>query len=88
MKVTKSNDIYKAVDVLIVQLRTEGAASLADALHHRMHSVSWTTQSELLEELQSVLSTELDSGMATISGTLQRHVREVLTIINLALDPR
>jgi hypothetical protein len=55
-----TGDLYKAVDELIVKLREAGNAELADVLDHRVHKVAWTSGSELLDELHTVLSKKTD----------------------------
>ena len=82
MEISNTKDVYSAIEEVIARLRKEGATDLADTLHHRLHSVSWTTSSELLEELQSVLNTALQSPPLRISSTLQQLMKDTLAVIN------
>jgi hypothetical protein len=50
------DDLYAAVDDLIAELNSINRSQLADVLHHRLHTVSWASGSELLEELRSLLT--------------------------------
>jgi preprotein translocase subunit SecE len=77
-----SDNLYAEVDSLIAELRKGGATRLADTLHHRLHTVTWTTRDELLEELQSVLGTALESHTTTLSSILRGQVNTLLTSIS------
>ena len=49
------DEFYNAVERLIVSLRSNMHEQEANIIDHRMHIVSWTTSSELLDELSEVL---------------------------------
>ena len=49
------SEFHEAIEALIASLRDGAHALEADILDHRMHRASWTTSSELLEELAQVL---------------------------------
>ncbi len=73
-------DVYPAVDELVVDLKTSGESRLAAILHHRMHQVAWTTGSELLEELQDVLAGALKSE-AKLPQSLKKQMERILHVI-------
>ena len=47
------DDVYPAVEELIVMLKSRADTNLGAIFDHRMHSVHWTTRAELLGELRS-----------------------------------
>lgn len=56
MKEVKTiQDVFPAVDELIAFLRDHGDEELARSLYHRLHHVSWTSGSELYEELRDIM---------------------------------
>jgi hypothetical protein len=72
-------NLHRAVDDLIAKLRDGGNAELAGVLDHRLHKVVWTSGSELLDELHTVLSKALQSPKAPVS-----EIRGVLEMIDAA----
>jgi hypothetical protein len=52
-------DIYTSVDALVAELNSLKLSGLANTLSFRVHKVAWTSGSELLEELQAVMSEAL-----------------------------
>ena len=54
-----TDDIYQDIDGLIIELRNLGANAISDRLHLLIHESSWTTCSELFEELLKPLSESL-----------------------------
>jgi len=53
--ITTIQDVYPAVEELIPLLKEQGYTELSCILEHRMHEVTWTSASELYEELRDVL---------------------------------
>ena len=80
--VQTSQDVYPAVGELIALLEEAGHQRVAVVLRHRMYEVSWTSGSELLEELKKVLEgfTALDA--RTIDGALVDQMRAIIRVID------
>ena len=55
MQEREENPVYIEVESLIKLLRSQGHQRLSDILCHRMYDVAWTTGSELMDELTTVL---------------------------------
>jgi hypothetical protein len=68
---------YDCFEDLITQLRAEGHARTADILHHRLHVVAWTTGSELLGELGTVIL-KFQRSTPSISPPLQQALSRSL----------
>jgi bifunctional pyridoxal-dependent enzyme with beta-cystathionase and maltose regulon repressor activities len=75
-------DVYPAVEELIVELNRTTHSHLASILDHRMHQVAWSTGSELLEELQAVLREALDLQKEGMPESLVIQVQRVIQIID------
>ena len=73
-------DVYPAIDELIVELKAAGCTHLAAILDHRMHQVSWSARSELFEELNDILTKALGSQEPTPPEALQQLERVLLVI--------
>lgn len=50
------NKIYNELESLIVLLKSDGNDRLAKILEHRIYKISWTSSTELLENIQSILN--------------------------------
>jgi len=74
-------DVYPAVDELVVELKAAGHSSLATVLRHRMHTVAWTARSELLEELQDVLGRALRLDDLALPEVLKNQIERLLLVI-------
>jgi hypothetical protein len=85
-KVRAIQDVYPAVEEIIVNLSSQGNSRLAEILHHRMHVVAWTSGSELLEELQNVLLLALESNDENLSDASKTQIKEVLDVIGVYFD--
>ena len=81
IQVKTIEDVYPALDELVVEFKTAGYPRLATILHHRMHQVAWTARSELFEELQNVLTKALESDGATLPELLKEQINRVLLAI-------
>jgi hypothetical protein len=80
------DDVYPALDELVVELNAFGEPRLAAILHHRMHQVAWTARSELFEELQSVLSKAVACDDTKLPQSLKEQIERVLRIIRNFLN--
>jgi hypothetical protein len=73
------DDLYSAVDELITELNSLNRTQLAGALSHRLHIVAWTTGSELIEELRSLLSEALSAHGEPLSHAAEQKIQHILT---------
>lgn len=87
MEVRAPEDPYPMVEDLIVRLRRDGASRLAAILDHRMHKVAWTSASELLEELRTVLG-HVDKGTEPMTEQTQAALARVIAGIDALLGER
>ena len=71
---------YDCFEELITQLRAEGHVRTADILHHRLHVVAWTTGSELLGELGTVIL-QFQRSTPSISATIQQSLSRSLEMV-------
>jgi len=85
IKVTTVDDIYPAVDELVIGLRASGQVRLANILHHRMHQVAWTTRSELFTELGNVLRHAMEADK-NICGSEREQVERIMHVLNECLN--
>jgi hypothetical protein len=84
-RVQTIEDVYPAIDELIVELRAFAGSNLANILDHRMHRVAWTDRAELLEELQRVLSKTLEDKSLKLPEPAERQIQLVLQVIGAFL---
>ena len=80
IQIQSPDDIYPAVVELIALLKQHPTSKLSAILDHRMHKVAWTTGSELLEELRSVL-TKVRSDEA-FDADILAQVERLIAVIN------
>jgi hypothetical protein len=69
------DDVYKAVEALVRTLKADGETKPAHVLEHRMYKVSWTSSSELLEELEPVHN-RLRSVHSGLSDKARAHAKD------------
>jgi hypothetical protein len=72
-----SEDVYTAVAELIRVLKAQGQQKIVTLLEHRMYRVSWTSSSELFEELENVLKNflaENKSGLNDQTIAIAEHI--------------
>jgi hypothetical protein len=81
IQVQTIEDVYPAVDELAVELKAAGHPRWAAILHHRMHMVAWTTRSELFEELQNVLTGDMESDGAKLPELLKEQIDRVVLVV-------
>jgi hypothetical protein len=75
------NDLYAEVDKLIAKLKSSRNARLADALQYRLHKVAWTSGSELLDELATLLEEAARDGDRNLESELQQDIKVILGAI-------
>ena len=71
-------DIYTSVDALVAELNSLKLSGLANTLSFRVHKVAWTSRSELLEELQAVMSEALRVDGGSLPPSIKREIEEIL----------
>lgn len=81
INVQRVEDVYPALDELIVQLKLAGLSRSAAIIHHRLHEVAWTTSSELFEELQRALTGTLESDGSKLPELLRGQIERILLVI-------
>ena len=75
------DDLYTEVDKLIAELRGSGHDRLAAVLFHRLHGVAWTSGSELLDELATILKEATQSSSGKLAPDLRQHVEDILSAL-------
>jgi len=75
-------DVYPALDELIIELKAAGELRLSELIHHRTHVVAWTARSELFEELQNVLGKALTSSEVKLPRLVKEQIEQVLLVIS------
>jgi hypothetical protein len=75
------DELYTAVEELIAELNSLDRAKLAGALSYRLHNVAWTTSSELLEELRSLLTEASRGDGEHLPVAVEQKVRYILSAI-------
>lgn len=73
-------DLYPAIDEIIIELGKYNP-NLATLLEYRMHKAAWTTRSELFEELERVISSNLRDGANDMPKDVQVQLERILTVI-------
>jgi len=81
IKIQTITDVYPAIEELIIELRTVPQLKLADTLHHRMHMVTWTSGSELLEELQNIFTDTLQSSDVKFPAPIENQIQQIMHVI-------
>ena len=71
-------DFYNFIDGLCDRLQKDGFTAIAQKISYLIHKVSWTTSSELLEELRNTLG-QIDKNKLSVS--VQGQVDMCLNII-------
>lgn len=76
--INKIEDIYPAIDELIKILASENEQRISNILQHRMYKVSWTSRSELLEELQRILKEYLQKERSNLDKLIVSRIEDIL----------
>lgn len=85
IKITKIEDVYAAIDELIKVLAQKNEQRVSDILDHRMYKVSWTSSSELFEELQGILRNFLQEKRSNLDNLIVGQIEEILKTIERSL---
>jgi len=86
MRSYESNQqFYDHIDEVVVLLRNEGYIGIADQVDYLLHSVAWTTTSELFGELRNRFEQALNSGTPLLSST-DAQLRGFVTTIDQAWE--
>jgi hypothetical protein len=88
IQVQTVDDVYPALDEVVVELNATVQSRLATILHHRMHQVAWTARSELFEELRDVLTDALKSDPGKLTVELKQQMERVLVVIRDYLEAK
>lgn len=80
-----AEDVYPALDEVAKDLRTLGLSKLAAIIHHRLHEVSWTTRSELFEELQIILNEAFASKQYSLPDNVRDRMKQIIIVIETFL---
>ena len=76
-----AEDVYAALEELVVGLDASGRGALAKKINHRLHKVAWTTRLELLEEMEVVIDKALKSDRLNLPPSFSSQMGEVLRAI-------
>lgn len=79
-------DLYSDIDKLTEELAAAGMNLLSEVLRHRMHNVTWTCSSELLEELLGILTEALSSNANDLDDKLKGEIESIIASINRYLS--
>jgi hypothetical protein len=82
LNVKTPDDVFSAVRELIVTLDRLGHKRVSTILQHRMCVVSWTSRSELFEELREVLAEFLATDGSRIDTLLADQIRSIISVID------
>jgi vacuolar-type H+-ATPase subunit E/Vma4 len=77
--INKIEDIYSAIDELTKILAAENEQRISNILQHRMYQVSWTSGSELLEELERILKEYLQEKRSNLDKLIVDRIQDVLS---------
>ncbi len=80
--INKIEDIYPAIDELIKILAAENEQRISNILQHRMCKVSWTSRSELLEELQRILKEYIQEERSNLDKLIVDRIEDILRRID------
>lgn len=61
-------EIYSELEMLITLLKSNGNDKLVRILEHRMYKVSWTSSSELLENIMFILNDYVSSSIDILNN--------------------
>ena len=78
--VSTIQDIYPAVEELILLLKEREHTKISSVLEHRMHEVSWTSASELYEELRNILCNAISN--SDVAHEIKEQMRTLVTVID------
>ena len=71
-------EIYAEVGGLIKLLRSNGNEKLPRILEHRLYEVSWTSSTELLENIASILNKHITGHESTLDKVAVIKARSII----------
>ena len=77
-----TEQIYAAIGDLIKLLKDRDHLKLAEILEHRLYKVSWTSSTELLENVVSILEKSIDEHENVVDELVVKK-REIINAIKL-----
>lgn len=80
-RISDIDKIYSKLEELIKFHKNMGEERLASILDHRMHKVSWTTGTELLEEVYKILHLHLNSSTQIFDDSIRTQIKMVENLI-------
>jgi hypothetical protein len=78
-------DVYTSIDTMVAELNSLDFVRLANTLSFRVHEVAWTSGSELLEELQTVMSEALRTDGDSLPSSIKQEIENILRGIERVL---
>lgn len=82
INIKTKEDIYPAISELITILeRDDKQRHISNILKHRMYKVSWTTRSELFEELSRILINFIETDNHSLDETIVSQINKILKVI-------
>ncbi|MBP7216464.1 MAG: hypothetical protein KBA46_04180 [Candidatus Omnitrophica bacterium] len=81
IKVRTAEDIYPAIKELVTFLKNNKYEHTANILEHRMYKVSWTSRTELFEELSLVLRQFLKTDGGKLETFITKQINQILSIL-------
>jgi hypothetical protein len=81
IEINKKEDIYPAINELIYFFEQNDKEEISGILRHRMFKVSWTSQSELFEELSSVLKNIIKKNNKTFDEIIVNQIDKIIKMI-------
>ena len=79
-------DVYASVDELVADLNSIEMSQFAGMLYTLIHDTVWTTGSEVLEELQAVITENLSICGDTLSPLVKQKAEVILSAIGQIMD--
>lgn len=71
-------EIYTELEKLITLLKSDGNDPLAKILEHRMYKVSWTSSTELLENIASILTDYVGDNIDTLNNDAVKKAKSII----------
>jgi hypothetical protein len=80
-RINTVSELYGEMDKIVSKLKSSGHARLAAILFQRLHEVAWTTGSELLDELATILREAVQGNSENLTPALLQDVTDILSAI-------
>lgn len=81
---SSNQEFYDHIDQVVGALHATGHSSLAGQIHFLLHKVSWTTSSELFDELRDRFEKLLNSS-TPLSSSIEADIRNFIITIDQGL---